>query len=269
MHIRFLLLQVSVRGLFAVSLSATLALASTTASADEADAKRLLKAMSDYMAAQQAYSFDYDATLEVVTTEGQLIGIASSGNLVASLPDKIHVTRHGGFADAQLMFDGKTLTVFGANLNAFAQIDIPGTLGNLIDELKDTYNRPLPAADLLLPNAYDVLMEEVVEVTDLGSGVIGGVECDSLAFRAAEVDWQIWIAHGDRPYPCRYVITSKTITGEPQYVVQLSNWKTGADVTARDFTFKNTSGAEQVDLENLKGAGELPEIFVVEKGASE
>ena len=35
--------------------------------ADEADAKRILKAMSDYMAAQTSISFEFDATLEVDT----------------------------------------------------------------------------------------------------------------------------------------------------------------------------------------------------------
>jgi len=240
-----------------------------TAHADENDAKRLLKGMSDYLAAQKAYSFDYDANLEVVTTEGQVIGIASSGALTLNRPDKAHVTRHGGFADVMMNFDGKTLTVFGKNLNVFTQLEIPGTVDHLIDELKDTYQRPLPAADLLLTNSYDILMKEVTDITDLGSGVIGGVECNSLAFRAKEVDWQIWIAQGDQPYPCRYVITSKLIDGGPQYSVQLSNWKAGDDVAAFDYNFKNTSDAQQVDLKDLEGAGDLPEIFVIDEGDSE
>ena len=37
--------------------------------ADEADAKRLLKAMSDYLGAQKAISFDYDVSLELVRTQ--------------------------------------------------------------------------------------------------------------------------------------------------------------------------------------------------------
>jgi hypothetical protein len=260
--------QSSNRSLSTFGMAAVLAFSSPMASADEADAKRVLKAMSDYMAGQATYSFDYDATLEVVTSEGQVLGIASSGQLTAALPDKIHVTRKGGFANTQMNFDGTTLTVFGENLNVFAQVEIPGTVQHLIDELKDTYHRPLPAADLLLPDSYSVLMEGVSDVKDLGSGVIGGVECDSLAFRAAEVDWQIWIAHGDQPYPCRFTITSKTTTGGPQYNIQLSNWKTGSDVASRDFSFKNTTGAEQIDLDSLEGAGELPEIFVEQEGGS-
>ncbi|MGB5570556.1 MAG: DUF2092 domain-containing protein [Sedimenticolaceae bacterium] len=63
---------------------------------------------------------------------------------------------------------------------------------------------------------------------DIGSGVIGGVECDHLAFRAKEVDWQIWIAQGERVYPCRYTITSKLLNGGPQYSIQVRAWKSGA-----------------------------------------
>ena len=51
------------------------------ARADAADAKRLLKAMSDYLAAQNAISFGYDATLEVVTQDDQKLGLASSGTV--------------------------------------------------------------------------------------------------------------------------------------------------------------------------------------------
>lgn len=46
---------------------------------DSAEAKKLLKAMSDYLAAQKAISFAYDANLQVVTNSDQKLGLASSG----------------------------------------------------------------------------------------------------------------------------------------------------------------------------------------------
>lgn len=247
---------------FPVILSFALMLAaSSTVSADEADARRLLKSMTDYLAAQTTSSFQYDAVLEVVTAEGQKLALASSGSLAMQRPDKIHVTRQGGFADVELFFDGKALTILGHNLNLYTQVDAPGTLDQLVDELRNKYNRPLPAADLLLTDAYEALMHNVVDVKDLGSAVIGGVECDFLAFRAEEVDWQIWIAHGDRPYPCRYTITSKLISGGPQYSIQIRDWKAGDDVEKADFNFKNATNAEKVEMEDLKGAGDLPGNF--------
>jgi len=235
--------------------------ASGTVRADEADAKRLLKSMSDYLAAQKSISFQYDAVLEVVTADVQKLGLASSGEVMLQRPDKIHATRSGGFADVSMNFDGTTMTLLGKNLNLYTQIEAPGTIEQLVDVMRNKYGRPLPAADLLLTNAYDVLMANVVDIKDLGSGVVGGVECDSLAFRAEEVDWQIWIAHGEQPYPCRYVITSKLISNGPQYSIQISNWKTGDEVTASDFSFKNPTNAEKVELEALKGEGDLPGHF--------
>ncbi len=257
----------SVRSSSAIALSMMMALGiSTGANADEADAKRLLKAMSDYLVAQQAISFDYDAVLEVVTKDEQKLALASSGTLVLDRPDKVLATRSGGFADVEMSFDGKTLTLLGKNLNIYAQQEVPGTVDHLVDELRK-HNRPLPAADLLLSDPYQVLMHDVVDVKDLGSGVIGGVECDYLAFRAEEVDWQIWIAQGDRPYPCRYVISSKVIDGEPQYSIQISDWKTGDEVAATGFSFKNPTDAKKVDLDKLEGTDELPKHFKI--GASQ
>ena len=239
--------------------------ASPAVRAGEADAKSLLKAMSDYMASQNTISFDYDADYEVVTKDNQRIALASSGTVAMARPDKIRTTRLGGFADVESVFDGKTLSILGKNANVFTQIDIPGTIDHLVDELKDKYHRPLPAADLLLSNAYDQLMPEVIDSKDLGSGVIGGQECDHLAFRNKEVDWQIWIAQGDRPYPCRFIITSKDVAGGPQYKIQVRNWKTGGEAASGDFSFKAPADAKKVDLEGLKkirDMDELPSHFV-------
>ena len=255
--------KIFVRCMVAVALSLIVLLGSSAGvSADEADAKRILKAMSDYMGAQKSLSFEFDATLEVVTKDEQKLALASSGTVALNRPDQIRVTRAGGFADVEMSFDGKTLTLLGKNLNLYTQLDVPGTLDHLVDELRDTYQRPLPAADLLLSNSYDALMLDVVDVKDLGSGVVGGVECDYLAFRKDDVDFQIWIAQGKRPYPCRYVITSKRISGGPQYTVQTRNWKTGGEVAATDFSFKNQTKAEKVELKDLKGANDLPDHFM-------
>jgi hypothetical protein len=221
-----------------------------------------VKAMSDYMAAQSAISFSFDTDLEIVTKDKQKLALASSGTVTLNRPDKIRVTRHGGFADVEAVFDGKTLSLLGKNANLYGQVDVPGSIDHLIDELRNKYNRPVPGADLLQSNLYDELMPLVIDAKDLGSGVIGGVECDHLAFRTAEVDWQIWIAQGARPYPCRYVITSKLIADGPQYSVQIRDWKTGNEVAPGDFSFNNPTNAKKMDLKDLD-TDELPKIFAI------
>jgi len=253
---------ISAPNLAAVALALTVTLGAPTATrADEAAAKSLLKAMSDYLAGQKAISFSYDSNLEIVTKDKQKLALASSGTVALDRPDKARVTRHGGFADIEAVFDGKMLTLLGKNTNLYAQVDAPGTVDHLVDELRDKYHRPVPGADLLLSNVYEQLMAPVTDVKDLGSGVIGGVECDHLAFRTEEVDWQIWIAQGARPYPCSYVITSKLVADGQQYSIQVRDWKTGNEVTLDDFGFKNAMNAKKIELGDIPDADELPKIF--------
>ncbi len=229
---------------------------------DSAEAKKILKAMSDFLGAQKAVSVRFNSDFEVVTPTDQKLGLASSGATILSRPDKIRFARAGGFADYEVLYDGKTLTLLGKNANLYTQIAAPGTVDQLIETLQEKYSLPAPGADLLMTNSYDELMQDVYDSKDLGSGVINGVECDTLAFRKNDVDWQIWIAQGDRPYPCKFVITSKLERGDPQYTIQFGDWKFGNDVAADDFAFKNATGAKPVELAGIKAAvGDLPENF--------
>src|SRR5262245_45043969 len=108
--------QRALRCTAAISIALTVTLSGITAThADDASAKGLLKAMSDYMAAQKSVSFSYDAGLEVITREDQKLALLSSGAVTLNRPDKIRATRSGGFADIETMFDGKTLTLVAKN----------------------------------------------------------------------------------------------------------------------------------------------------------
>lgn len=254
-------------GVFTATLALTVGLGGASGvQADEADAKRLLKGMSDYVGRQKAVSFDFDAALEVVTKDDQKLALVSSGKINLARPGSIRATRSGGHADIEMLYDGKMLTFVGKATNLYTQIPITGSLDSLVDTLREKYKRPLPAADLILKNSYDKLMEDVTDIKDLGSGVINGVECDYLAFRKKAVDWQIWIAQGDKPYPCRYTVTSKDIPHSPQYTIQIRDWKSGNAVASDNFTFKNDTNATKVDIKDLRGMSALPDHF---KGASQ
>jgi hypothetical protein len=247
-----------------VTTLAVLAVTPSGAVADEDFAKASVKKMSEYLASQDVISFEYDANLEVVTKEDQKLGLAASGTVTLNRPDKIRASRAGGFVDIEMTFDGKTLTLLGKNANLYTQLEEPGTIDRLVDTLRDKYGRPLPAADLLMSNFYDELMSDVTDVKDLGSGVVGGVECDTFAFRTEQVDWQIWIAQGEQPYPCRYVISSKGVKLAPQYTIQVRNWQAGGAVAKDTFTFSNPTGASKIELDELRNkVRDLPPNFAM------
>ncbi|SHI79892.1 hypothetical protein SAMN05444000_10392 [Shimia gijangensis] len=229
------------------------------ASADETDAKQILLNMSDYMTSAQSFEFDYDASLDVVTTDAQVLGIASSGTILVNRPDKIHARRIGGFADLEMFYDGNAFTLVGNHAGLYTQLPVTGTIDGLIDELRGSHGMPLPAADLLIENPYEVLMSDVTDVKDMGVGVISGRMCDHLAFRTPDVDWQIWISQGETPYPCRFVITTHSIDQGPQYRVDIRDWREVEDISAEKFTFQNEGAAEMIALEDYQTkVGDLP-----------
>jgi hypothetical protein len=221
------------------------------------DAEKLLKAMSDYVANQKTISIAYDSDIEVITSHLQKIQFTSSGQVQLSRPDKLRVTRTGGYRDVEVVFDGKLVTINDKDTKHYAQVDAVGTTDHLIDELREGHGVVAPGADLLLANSFDVMMADVIEGEVIGTGVIDGVECDHLAFRNVETDWQIWIESGARPIPRKYVITSKGITEAPQYTLRIKDWKT--DVSADAFVFKPDPSATKIAEGELSDIDEVPQ----------
>ncbi|WP_245311966.1 DUF2092 domain-containing protein [Bradyrhizobium diversitatis] len=237
----------------------TALLLAATSSAHADDPAKILKSMTDYLAGQKTMSASFDSDIEIITPELQKIQFASSGEIKMSRPDKLRVRRTGGYADVELVYDGKLISIYGNNAKSYVQADAPGTIDKMIDALQARSGTGMPGADLLLSNAFDELMATVIEGKHIGQGVVDGVECEHLAFRTPDTDWQIWIEAGAKPVPHKYVITSKTLAGAPQYTLRIKDWKTDA-LNADVFAFVAPAGATKVDLEGAAIAefDELP-----------
>ena len=118
----------------AIALLLTTLLSITlSAQAQDQDALKILKKMTDYVSSQKVISATYATDIEVITNDLQKIQFASSGEMLLSRPDKVRAMRKGGYADVELVFDGKTLSVLGKNVNAYAQTDAAGTINQLVD----------------------------------------------------------------------------------------------------------------------------------------
>ena len=227
------------------------------ANAQNGDAEKLIKGMADYVTSQKTLSITYDSDIEVITNNLQKIQFTSSGQVQLSRPDKLRATRTGGYRDVEIVFDGKMVTVNNKDGKDYAQIEVAGTAEDLIDVLREKHGMAAPGADLLLTNVFNVMMNDVVEAAVIGKGVIDGVECDHLAFRNLETDWQIWIESGAKPIPRKYVITSKGIAGAPQYTLRIKEWKT--EVATDAFTFKADPSFKKIALGEMSDIDEVPQ----------
>jgi hypothetical protein len=245
----------------ALGLLAAMAIAGVPApatSAEDSAAQNSLKTMADYVSRQENLSLKYDADVEVVTPAVEKIQFSASGDVTLSRPNKFRISRTGGYADVELVSDGATVTVHDRDGNQFAQVSAAGSFDEVVERLRAEAPVELPGADLLLSKPYEELMAGVLEAKHIGRGVVEGIECEHLAFRNLDTDWQIWIEVGERPVPRKYVITSKAVGAAPQYTLRLREWKTGLTTAPDAFTFKPPAGSSGVAISLLKDIDEIP-----------
>jgi len=232
-----------------IATLATLSVAAQAQSAGVApEAKQILKASTDFLASQQRFTADTRNSLEIVLKSGQKIEFNSTGHQFVQRPNKLRSERSGDLVEQLFVYDGKSLTLYQPQDKVYAQVAAPGTLEGMLDFARTKYDVVAPFGDLLFKNAYDILMDGVTEGIVVGKAMIEGVVCDHLAFRAPDVDWQIWIQEGTQPLPRRIVITTLDLPNAPQFAVTVTQWNLQPKFDAQTFTFTAQAGMKQIEL---------------------
>ena len=221
------------------------------------EADKIVRAMSSYMGKLTAFSVDLGVDDEILDTTGRKLQFSASTSLVVRRPDKLYSHRQGPVADLELFFNGKSLTLHGKGLNVYGQMDIVGTLDHAIGQVRTETGLSMPAGDLLYTDSYTGLMDGVVSGDYVGTGFVDGVQCHHLAFRQEKVDWQLWVQVGDTPLPMKYVITSKWVTGAPQFTARFRNWNNKPEISADRFELVPPEGAEKIQDILVDEMGEL------------
>jgi hypothetical protein len=209
------------------------------------DAQSVLAAMSNYLGGLRGFSVEYAAVDEVVTREDQKIQFLHSGEIVVQRPDRLYALRGGAAGAAEVFLDDRGLTLFGRQANAFRKLPA-SSIDAAIDVVRNL-GFDAPGADLLASRPLDSSTTDVTSGAHIGMTFIDGVEVHQLAFRGANVDWQLWVTAGDKPLPVRYVIATKAMSGAPQYTLELRNWNTAPRIDAARFTFSPPQGARRLD----------------------
>ena len=240
------------------ALAAAFMVVPIRAQAAESDATGILKTMSDYVGSQKSIKLAFDSDIEIITPQLEKIQFTNSGEAFLSRPNKLRAHRMSGHADVAMFFDGKTVSIYGKHVNGYAQFDAQGSVDQLFHSLREGDGVALPGADLLLSNSYEVLVAGIMEAKYIGTGIIDGRECEHLAFRNFDTDWQLWVEAGEFPIPRKMVVTSKTMNSAPQYTIRIKSWETGVQTSPSDFTFTPPADAQKLDHNALIEFDELP-----------
>lgn len=227
------------------------------ANAVDEDADKILRSMATYLEGVSSFSANADIDAEVIDLTGHKLQLSSRGSVLIERPGRMYLTREGGLVNVEVFFDGKIVTVNSKSLNVFAQFESPGTIDDALRTARFETGLDAPGADLLYADLYSGLIAGVTGGRHLGMAYVNGIESHHLAFRGPQVDWQIWIQAGDTPLPMKYIITSKWMTGAPQYSLRFRDWNLEPRIDAARFEFTAPNGAKKLDTIPLNAMGEI------------
>ena len=211
------------------------------------DAVALLKRSTDYVAALKHFRVDTESSIELVTTDSQKLQFGHHTVISVERPNRMRVERVGEIIQQVFYYDGKTLSVSFPNNGYYAMVAAPATIDATLDLARDKLDVVAPGADFLYTNAYERLSAGLTSARFIGEATVAGVRCEHLAFRNAEVDWQIWIEEGDKPFPRKFVVTSKRMAQSPEFSVVMNKWDTSPKFTDATWAFTPPKGAKKIE----------------------
>ena len=217
---------------------------------------KVLRSMSAYLGGLSSFSVNAAIGTEVIDLQGQKIQNSSSSTITIERPNNLHVMRQGVLADAEIIVDGKTLTIYGKERNVYFQTEKQGNIDQVIDAIRTGIGLDAPAADLMYADPYPTLASGVNSSAYLGTAFVNGIECHHLAFREDMVDWQLWVKAGDQPLPMKYIVTTKWMTAAPQYSVRFHDWDTEPNIEKNRFSFSAPNGAKRLTAIAVDHVGE-------------
>lgn len=211
----------------------------------EEDALKALKRMGAYLDTLKTFGLTANTTIDVVTVDGQRLQLDGVTNYKVRRPNGFVIDLNSDIKKRTFFYDGKSFTVSAPELKYYATVDAPATNIATLDAIYDKYGIALPLEDLFHWNGDKTREDKLISGFAVGPATIDGVPTEHYAFREKDMDWQIWIAKGDKPLPKKLVIIDRTDATGPTYVARLS-WVENPVYTQKDFAFTPAGDAKPI-----------------------
>lgn len=218
-----------------------------TPGAVSAEAKAILMRMADFMAKAPGFSVGLRSSYDVYQQSGEKIEFSQKRKITVVRPDRLRVEVEESNADRHLVvYDGKQISIASPNQNVYAQTPKPGTVDDAVVYFVRDLKMKLPLAVLLLTTAPEELEKRTQSLAYVEKTDILGVPAHHLAGRTDSVDYQVWVADGEKPLPLRVVLTYRTEEGQPQFRGEFSDWNMAPEASAATFAFTPPPGAQKI-----------------------
>ena len=210
-----------------------------------------LKHMGAYLQTLKRFRVSTEVTGERVLRDGQKLQHAAKAELDVARPSKLRARMSSAKIERELIYDGKTVTLYAPAQKYYSTIEFSEPIGQLIERLEERHGVEFPLADLFRWGTPAAPLDKIESAMYAGQDVVGKDLCDHHAFRQGSIDYQVWITPGATPLPRKVVITNRADEARPQSVSVIT-WNLKPTFQDSVFSFKPPQGAKKVDIAQRK-----------------
>jgi hypothetical protein len=217
------------------------------ANAVDPAAIQALKDMGAHLQGLKRFRVSTDLTAERVLADGQKLQHTAAADIDAERPNKLRARMMSARAERELIYDGKTVTLYTPAQKYYSTVAFTDNLAVLVERLQERYAVEVPLSDLFVWGTPEAPLDKIESAMNAGQDFIDEDLCDHYAFRQGKIDWQIWITAGSKPLPRKIVITNRADDARPQSVSVL-DWNLKPSFTDAVFKFTPPKGATKVEI---------------------
>ena len=181
--------------------------------------------------------------------KGQPLHIFHTMDVVMHRPDRLLVKVTGDLGSDELFYDGKTVTLAGSDKTKYGQMAAPNTIAAMLEEVVGRLGVDFPLADLLAPAPHEAFLSGVTTGSEVDTVTIDSAPYRHLFFtQPPGIELELWVSKNEQALPARLIVTHRLLPGQPNLIVEFSDWKFGVRHPDSEFVFQPPPGATKIDL---------------------
>jgi hypothetical protein len=184
----------------------------------------LLRAMSEFLAKQKAFSYHAEVEFDRLLPGGPKVRMAGAVDVAVVRPGSLQIDYRDDISDRLLWFDKGKVTLLDPTAGTVAEVSGPKDIDGMVAKLEKDQGVTLPLGEFAESNPYQVLTRGVDHAYYIGVGNVEGIHCHHVLLERKDLFIQVWIEIGEKPLPRKLVFEYPLRPGSPQFTASITEW---------------------------------------------
>jgi len=213
------------------------------AAAVDPKAIKALSQIGEKLRSLREYTVSADVKTRAPMASGQYKDFSGTAKYQVRAPDHLNFAARGIGFDRDVVYDGRTITVFSPTQNHYARIEAPGTLSTLMSTIEERTGFRMVLAQLFAWDDQVQLLQGAQRASYSGEALVGGRSCAHYSYKKDGVAWEVFA--DAQHLPCKLAFVDTRDSRLPGYDAELK-WVERATLPDSTFVFTPPAGAAEV-----------------------